>query len=228
MLAASVTLLTGAAALIEPPVALRAMSAERACSALPHVSVLPDAALGRRALLSAAVTGMLLPAAPALAESTLITRQQAYTRYVPRIERGRDFWAGGLRKFVANAEWASITREFEPVGKNKGGAIAKIFGPMRLWASSWSGKTVTDKTLAMNQAIDELEDAAKNLEVAALGKEKASGFAAIFGGTKTMDENNRRALAQAAYKKGVIAINKYIEIGNDGMGLQFAALDTID
>ena len=38
-----------------------------------------------------------LPAA-VFAESTLITRQQAYTRYVPRIERGRDYWATGLKK----------------------------------------------------------------------------------------------------------------------------------
>jgi len=147
---------------------------------------------------------------------------------VPRIERGRDFWAGGLRKYVANQDWAAISKEFEPVGKNTGGAISKMFGPMRLWASSWSGKTVAEKTLAMNQAIEELEDAAKNLEVAALGKEKATGFFSVFGGTKTMADDSRRALAQAAYKKGVIAINKYIEIGNDGMGLQFAALDTID
>ena len=34
--------------------------------------------------------------------------------------------------------------------------------------------------------------------------------------------------AQAAYKKGVSAFNKYIEIGNDGLGLNFAPLDTID
>lgn len=214
------------AALVEPPLVTRTSVRGSACST--QLPALPDAALGRRALLSAAFTAALVPAAPALAESTLITRQQAYTRYVPRIERGRDFWAGGLRKYIQNSDWASITREFEPVGKNKGGAIAKIFGPMRLWASSWSGKTVSDKTLAMNSAIEELEDAAKSLEIAALGKEKASGFLSVFGGTKTMDEANRVKLAQAAYKKGVIAFNKYIEIGNDGMGLQFAALDSID
>ena len=36
------------------------------------------------------------------------------------------------------------------------------------------------------------------------------------------------ALAKAAYKKGTIAFNKYIEIGNDGLGLNFAPLDPID
>ena len=33
--------------------------------------------------------------------------------------------------------------------------------------------------------------------------------------------------AQAAYKKGVSAFNKYIEIGNDGIGVSFEPLDTI-
>ena len=36
------------------------------------------------------------------------------------------------------------------------------------------------------------------------------------------------ALALAAYKKGTRAINKYIEIGNDGLGTTLQPLDTID
>lgn len=157
-----------------------------------------------------------------------MTRQQAYTRYVPRIERGRDFWAGGLRKMISTQDWAGIARELEPVGKNKGGAIAKVFGPMRLWASSWSSKTVSEKTLAMNDAIDELAEAASSLQIAATGKEKSDGFFSFLGGQKTMDEANRIKLAQVAYKKGVSAFNKYIVIGNDGLGLSFAPIDTID
>ena len=38
----------------------------------------------------------------------------------------------------------------------------------------------------------------------------------------------RRKLAEAAYKKGASALNKYILISNDGLGLSFAPLDTID
>ena len=38
-----------------------------------------------------------------------------------------------------------------------------------------------------------------------------------------LDESKRQQLAQAAYQKGTAAINKFIEIGNDGMGLQVAA-----
>ena len=49
-----------------------------------------------------------LPAA-VFAESTLITRQQAYTRYVPRIERGRDYWATGLKKLIIAQDWKSIS-----------------------------------------------------------------------------------------------------------------------
>ena len=137
-------------ALLGPPLVARVTRVEARTPLAPLA--LTDT-LGRRALFSAAITVAILPAAPALAESTLVTRQQAYTRYVPRIERGRDFWAGGLRKYIANSDWAAITKEFEPVTKSKGGAIAKFFGPMRLWASSFSGKTVSDKTVAMNEAM---------------------------------------------------------------------------
>jgi len=212
-------------ALLEPPLVARVTRVE---ARTPPAPLAPADTLDRRALFSAAITAAIMPAAPALAESTLITRQQAYTRYVPRIERGRDFWAGGLRKYIANSDWAAITKEFEPVTKSKGGAIAKFFGPMRLWASSFSGKTVSDKTVAMNEAIAELEDAARNLEIAALGQEKDTGFMGVFGGKKKIDDASRVKLAQVAYKKGVVAFNKYIVIGNDGIGLNFAPIDTID
>ena len=43
-----------------------------------------------------------------------------------------------------------------------------------------------------------------------------------------LQPGERKALAQAAYKKGTSAFNKYILIGNDGLGLSFAPLDTID
>ena len=104
----------------------------------------------------------------------------------------------------------------------------KVIGPMSLWSSSWSSKVISDKTIAMNAAIDELTEAVATLEIAAIGKEKDNGFFGIFGGKKSLDETSRMALAKAAYKKGVIAFNKYIEIGNDGLGLNFAPLDTID
>jgi hypothetical protein len=42
---------------------------------------------------------------------------------------------------------------------------------MELWSSSFSGKTITPKTLAMNAAIDELREAAADLRTAYLGKE---------------------------------------------------------
>jgi hypothetical protein len=169
-----------------------------------------DNSIGRRAVLSGAAVAALsaLPMA-APAESTLVTRQQAYTRYVPRIERGRDFWANGLRKQIAAGDWAAILKELEPVGKkDKGGVIPKTFSPMRLWASSWSSKTISDKTVAMQAAIDELDEAAASLEIAALGKEKSNGLFSFLGGAKTLDEKSRMALASAAYKKGVFAFNK--------------------
>ena len=207
------------------------LNAPVAVSTRGVVPVASESPLSRRALLSSAAGAAALAVVaplPALAESTLITRQQAYTRYVPRIERGRDFWAEGLRKMISQGNYAGILKELEPVTKTKGGAISKVFGPMRLWSSSWSGKTLSEKTLAMNEAVDELAEAASSLEVAATGKEKAGGLGGFFGGSKTMDETNRAKLAQAAYKKGVLAFNKYIEIGNDGLGLSFQPLDLID
>jgi len=184
--------------------------------------------VSRRDLVSALAGGMGVIAAleslpaPAFAESTLATRQQAYTRYVPRIERGRDYWQNGLRKLIATQNWKEISAALD-----KKGSIDRIFGPMELWASSWSSKTITDKTLAMNIALDELREACRGLKVAADGKEGGGGFFG-FGGPKTMDPSKRQQLAQAAYTKGVQAINKYIEIGNDGIGLQFAPIDLIE
>jgi hypothetical protein len=158
------------------------------------------------------------------AESTLVTRQAAYTRYVPRVERGRDYWSTGLKKAITAGDWASIKAALE-----KKGSIDRIFGPMELWASSWSGKTISDKTLEMNKAIDELRTAAADLQTAANGQEAGGG--GLFGfisGPKKLEEAKRSQIASAAYTKGVDAINKYIELGNDGLGLQFTALDLID
>jgi hypothetical protein len=55
----------------------------------------------------------------------------------------------------------------------------------------------------------------------------AGGFL-FFGGNKAMDEGKRKQIAEAAYQKGVKAINQYIELGNDGLGLNFTPVDTID
>ena len=215
--------LCSSVALLTPPLAIRT-GVPASLDAAPVV--------GRRSVLASGVAAAAALAAAPLAshaESTLVTRQAAYTRYVPRIERGRDFWAGGLRKMVSNSDWKSIEKELEPIGKkDKGGTIIKAFSPMRLWSSSWSGKVISDKTLAMNAAIDELEEAVASLQIAAAGQDKDTGFLSFLGGKKSLDEGSRTKLAQAAYKKGASAFNKYIMIGNDGLGLNFAPLDTID
>lgn len=161
-----------------------------------------------------AIASVALIPEPVWAESSLATRQQAYTRYVPRIERGRDYWQNGLKKLIASQNWAEISKALE-----KKGSIDRLFGPMELWASSWSGKSISEKTLAMNVAIDELREACRGLRVASEGKETVKGFLG-FESTKVMDPSKRQQLAQAAYAKGVQAINQYIEIGNDGIGLQ--------
>lgn len=179
----------------------------------------------RRELLASAITAgsslSVLSGLPAavFAESTLITRQQAYTRYVPRIERGRDYWATGLKKLIIAQDWKSISAAVD-----KKGSIDRIFGPMGLFASSFSSKTISDKTLAMNTAVDELREAADSLAIAAAGK-TSGGFLGF--GEKKLDESQRAQLAKAAYAKGISAIDKFIMIGNDGLGMQFAPLDTI-
>ena len=70
--------------------------------------------------------------------------------------------------------------------------------------------------------------AVATLEIAAAGEEKDGGIFGMIGGKKKLDDKSRVALAAAAYKKGTKAFNKYIEIGNDNLGLSFAPLDTID
>lgn len=171
--------------------------------------------LSRRALVTtaaAAVPALLVQQASA--EQTLVTRQQAYTRYVPRVERGRDYWSSAVKKQIQNQDWATLATAIE-----KKGSIDRIFGPMQLWASSFSGKTISEKTLAMNGAVDELQSAVKTLEIAAKGTEGSGGFLG-FGGPKKIEESKRKELALKSYLKGVAAINQYIEIGNDGIGGQ--------
>ena len=70
--------------------------------------------------------------------------------------------------------------------------------------------------------------AVETLNVAAFGEVKDDGILGVFGAKKKIDDSARAKLAVAAYKKGVSAFNKYIEIGNDGLGLNFQPLDTID
>lgn len=176
-----------------------------------------------QASVAALVAPMLLVPSRAMAEATLVTRQQAYTRYVPRIERGRDYWATGLKKAIKAGDWASIAAALD-----KKGSIDRLFGPMSLWSSSWSSKTISEKTLEMNNAIDELKAAAADLSVAANGKEAGGNGFFGFGGAKKLTDPERFKLAEKAYAKGVKAINAYIELGNDGLGMSFSPLDEID
>ena len=209
-----VALFVGVGALQAPLRAPQSTTARSAVSAPIDVSTLSRRDLVGALVGAAGAATVLSAPGAAFAESTLVTRQQAYTRYVPRIERGRDYWSNAVRKAVASSDWATISAACEPKG-----SIDRIFGPMELWASSWSGKSISDKTTAMADAVNELRDATNSLKIAAEGKEGGGGFFG-FGGAKVMDPAKRGDLATAAYKKGVIAINKYIEIGNDGIGLQ--------
>ena len=64
-----------------------------------------------------------------------------------------------------------------------------------------------------------------------LGKEKYEwgddDDAATAAGAEPED-GKRRKIAQDAYAKGKDAINKYIELGNDGLGLNFTPIDQMD
>lgn len=187
----------------------------------PSEVMQPTQSLTRRAVVTSAAAALpALYVQSAMAEQTLVTRQQAYGRYVPRVERGRDYWASGVQKAISSSNWPVLLTATE-----KKGGVDRIFGPMELWASSFSGKTISEKTIAMNAAVAELKDAVNALNVAAIGTEKGGGFLGF--GQKKIDESKRQQLAMAAYQKGTKAINKYINIGNSDLGLQFQQLDTI-
>ena len=107
----------------------------RAPTAFPRSGILAMAEQQRtrRELLASAITAgsslSVLSGLPAavFAESTLITRQQAYTRYVPRIERGRDYWATGLKKLIIAQDWKSISAAVDKKGSidHRYGALTK-------------------------------------------------------------------------------------------------------
>lgn len=144
----------GAAALLDSaPVGRRAVVTQPRAASVTCAQ--PSSPLSRRAVVaSAAAVLPALFAQSAVAEQTLVTRQQAYSRYVPRIERGRDYWSTAVKKAVASSDWTTLNKAIE-----KKGSIDRIFGPMQLWASSFSGKSISEKTIAMNAAVDELRDA---------------------------------------------------------------------
>ena len=171
---------------VPPPTARAAISA--------HGSDVGPAPLSRRAFaVSAAASAATLlagAATPAFAESTMVTRQQAYTRYVPRIERGRDYWGTGLRRSIEKGDWATVLKAID-----KKGSIDLIFGPMLLWSSSMSGKTISAKTYAMNAAVDELREATDMLRVAATGEEGQGGLFGLMG-PKKVEPAKRATLAR--------------------------------
>jgi len=184
--------------------------------------------LSRAQVLGGLAAAAAMPILPVFADATPATMREAYTRYVPRIERGRDFWGDRLKGLIDAKKWDIIKRELEPIGKkDTGGSIKKFFPPLKLWASSFSGKGVSEKTSAMLDAVDELKEAVQSLEVAANGKLEDSGLFAFLTGPKTMDEPSRLKLANTAWLKGKSAINKYILIGNDAL-VNLEPLDKIE
>ena len=48
------------------------------------------------------------------------------------------------------------------------GPIDRLFGPLELWSSSFSSKTISPKTLAMNDAIDELREVKPHTQLLSL------------------------------------------------------------
>lgn len=112
MLSASLVLLLPSAAGFCPPGIIAAQPLTHARIEAPIVGRLGGEAISRRHLGAVAAAAVLLPQ-QARAESTLVTRQQSYTRYVPRVERGRDYWAGGLRKLIASSDWKGLSAALE-------------------------------------------------------------------------------------------------------------------
>lgn len=200
------------------------------------------------------------------------------------------------------------------------GPIDRLFGPLELWSSSFSSKTISPKTLAMNDAIDELREVKPHTQLLSLptlplppslppsplcrsrevgvrgtarllsltlpdllrravtcappraARRAAAASLALVGqrcaappsvttaarrcahrshrrqpllppglaarpfrdmswthpSPQAMDDGKRRKIAQDAYAKGKDAINKYIELGNDGLGLNFTPIDQMD
>lgn len=184
--------------------------------------------LSRAQVLGGLAAAAAIPILPAFADASPATQREAYQRYVPRIERGRDFWGDRLKGLIDAKKWDIIKRELEPLGKkDAGGSLSKFFPPLKLWASSFAGKGISEKTSAMLDAVDELKEAVQSLEVAANGKLEDTGLFGFITGPKTMDEASRSKLASTAWLKGKSAINKYILIGNDAL-VNLEPLDKID
>lgn len=178
----------------------------------------------RRVMSGACYTAVAaaMPSFPALAgpSTDLKTdRVVAMNKYQPRIKAGLEFWTGGLRQAISAGDWVtvgkSLTDELDPTDKKgrrrKQGAVLAMYGPMELWASSFSRAAQRSPvTQEMNDALVAFKAATAVLEEATAEKVNAGGLFGFFGAKKELSASDREKKAREGYAAGTKALNSFI------------------
>ena len=173
------------------------------------------------------------------------TLDQAYERYTPRILTGGNFYKNDLRLLVQNSDFQGVKDALaEPPKKTKedrakadggtseraskagGFSDARVLVACDLFAATFSDNSISPKTKAMKNEVDELRSVVEAMSLAArqgLGEETGGGGLFGFGAKKpTKDELSRKL--KELYIQGGTAWNRYIFAANDGLPVQLQKL----
>ena len=195
---------------------------------------------------SALTTSLILttPASPAIARGRA-SLENAYDRYVPRINEGGKFYKSQLYAALAKGDWKALSAATqEPPKKSKedrtlqDGGIAKraaqaggfsdsrVLSAMDLFAATFSDSSISPKTKAMQAEVVKLREVVAGISKAAKiasGEEKSGG--GLFGiGGKAPSQQELLKQCQELYLKGGNAYNQYVFLANDGLPVQLDKL----
>lgn len=184
------------------------------------------------------------PTSPATARGRA-SLENAYDRYVPRINEGGKFYKSQLYPVLSKGDWKALSAATqEPRKKSKedrtlqDGGIAKraaqaggfsdsrVLSAMDLFAATFSDSSISPKTKAMQVEVVKLREVVAGISKAAKiasGEEKSGG--GLFGiGGKAPSQQELLKQCQELYLKGGNAYNQYVFLANDGLPVQLDKL----
>jgi hypothetical protein len=183
---------------------------------------------------------MLLVAAPEPASARgRATLEQAYDRYTPRILAGGSFYKDQLKALIARDDFAGIKAALaEPPNKTKedrakadGGVAdraaqagqfsdARVAVAMDLFAAQFSDNSISPKTKAMRQDVDEIRSVIRGMVSVsrqALGEDSAGGGGFFGIGKKQPSKGELSAELKKLYIQGGTSWNRYVFAANEGL-----------
>jgi len=166
------------------------------------------------------------------------TLEASYDRYVGRIIDGGKFYSTDLKKMIEKGDWAAIkAATADPPKKTKadrakvdGGvaeraALAGGFSDARvlvaadLFASSFSDNSISPKTKAMHEQVENMRTVVSEMnKLALLGTGEGKPEGGLFGiGAKKLSNAELNASIRKLYVEGGNFYNQYVYAANDAL-----------